>query len=541
MRNLWTAAIVLVAACSGAEAVDSPPTLEIFTPERGAFGDGGTVTVTGRVTDDHPARITLNTLEVTVQPDGSFSSTIQVPDGITILETHAIDTAGNDVRDVRAVLAGTLALSDGSVSSKIGARLGKDGIHTVGTALATSAEAIDFTAAAKALNPVYDNGGCLGAKVDITSVSISNIDVALVPKADAIDTTVALSNVVVTMHAAFKVACIGGSTTITVRSSKATIRDDLGARLVLGKVQTSLPSPTVTLAGFSVDVGGVPGAIEDLLKGQARSGAESALTSAIKSKVPPLADAALTTLIAKPLDTKLLGHDLSIGITPSKLAITDTGLAVTADTTLTLAGGEGGTYASTPMPINTIVQDTPNLGALIADDVANQLFAALWSAGAFDLSLSAEAAGPVAALLDDDVRTIDVRLSLPPTVTARDTLELAVGDVIITGRDASGAEVQSFALSIRTTLTAAPSGGKLTLTTTTPTVFAQVLAQSAAVDNPLEASQLEGIVTSVWGLVDGKINDALVKLPMPTVASLTLEAPTVTGHSGYLVLDAGLR
>jgi len=252
-----------------------------------------------------------------------------------------------------------LVPSDGSSKAPIGARIGAEGLATVGRALGTAAEAIDFTAVAQGLNPVYDNGGCLGAKVDITSVSVANISVALDPKADAVGAAIVLENVVVRLHANFKAACIGGSTNITVRSTKARITDDLGVVLVADKIRTSLPSPTVTLEGFSIDVGGVPGAVEDLLKGKAREGAEKALTSAIKSKVPPLADAKLAELVAQPLSTKLLGHDLAVDVTPTKLQLTDAGMFVVADTTMVVAGGEGGTFVSTPASIMSVTQDAP--------------------------------------------------------------------------------------------------------------------------------------------------------------------------------------
>lgn len=155
--------------------------------------------------------------------------------------------------------------------------------------------------------------------------------------------------------------------------------------------------------------------------------------------------------------------------------------------------------------------------------------------------MSIDDVGPVAAILDDDVRTLDISLALPPTVTTRDALELAVGDLIVMGCDAAGVEVQKFALSLKTTLVATPDGSRLVLATTTPTVFAQMLVQSAAVDNPLEDGELEGIVTGVWGLVDGMLTDALAKLPLPSVAGVAVEAPAVTGRDGYLVLDIGLR
>ncbi len=536
------ALVVFAAACSADQAGDgAPPTLEILTPERGGFGADGEVTVTGTVRDNGAVRVTINGADVEVGSDGSFATTLDVEPGITILETHAIDGSGNDVRDVRAVLAGTLAPTDGTTSSKLGAHLGPEGLATIGNALATTAEGIDFTAAATALNPVYQDGGCLGATINITSVEVGNIDVALAAQPGSLGTTVAIDNFVVRMRANFKVACIGGSTNITVRTSKATLNDDLGIALLGGQLKTSLPSPTVSLEGFSVDVGGVPGAIESLLKGKAREAAEKAIVSTLKSKVPPMADTQLAALIARPLDTALLGHDLAISVAATSLDLSDNGLFIAADTKLLIAGGEGGTFVTQPMPISGVTPDGPDLGIVIANDLVNQLFASLWAAGAFDMSLSAEAAGPVAALLDDDVRTLDISLSLPPTVTTRAALELAIGDLIITGRDASGVEVQKFALSLQTTLAATPGGDRLTLATTTPTVYAQLLAQSELVDNPLEATQLEGIVTGVWGLVDGMINDALVKLPMPSLAGITLEAPAVTGRAGYLVVDAGLR
>ena len=539
MMRVSVASLAVLAACGTKQPSSTIPLLEVLTPERGTFLEGGQITVTGRVQDDGPVRVTVNGVEAEVA-NGMFTANVVATRGLAILETHAIDASGNDVRDVRAVLAGTLAPSDATSKAPLGARLGRRGLTTLGDALGTSAEAIDFTAAAKALNPVYDNGGCLGAKVNITSVSVQNIEVTMIPKTGAIDTSVVLENVVVKLDADFKAACIGGSTTITVRSSKARVRDDLSATLVTGKIRTALPSPTVTLEGFTVDVGGVPGAVEDLLRGQARAGAEKAITSAIKTKVPPMADQKLGALLGQPLATSLLGQELAIDMTPEKLEITDAGIFAVVDTSLVIAGGEGGMFVSTPAAIATVTHDVSSIGVLISDDTVNQLFAGLWATRAFERSLSIDAIGPAAALLDDDVRSLDVKLSLPPTVNAGDTLELAIGDLIITARDGSGAEVQTFALSLRTTL-AARAGATPTLVTTKPTIYAQMLVQTDAVENPLEATEIEGIVGGVWGLVDGMVNDALAKVPMPSVGGVTFEAPAVSSRDGFLVLDAGAQ
>lgn len=547
MRAIVTASIALVGACStaGNDAESLPPTIEITSPQRGTFSEATEVTVAGRVTDDQPG-VTVNVQgnAVTVAPDGTFSTKVTIKPSIATIESTAVDAEGQRVRDVRAILAGDTAPSDGSVKAPLGARLAPNGLKTVATAVAKSAEAIDFTAAAKAMNPVYNNDGCLGAKIDITSVSLAGIDATMAPKAGAVDTSVNVKNVVVRLHADFKVACIGGSTNITATASMARVRDDLTIAIAGGKIKTAVPSPTVTLEGFNVDVGGVPSAIEGLLRDQARSAAESRLASIIQQKVPALADAKLAELVAKPVTVDLFGNATKFAVTPSKAELGTGGLFVAVDTAVTVAGGEGGTYAANPMPITSgLIAKADKLGVAIADDAVNQLFAGLWAAGAFDVDISGEQAGIVAALLDDDVASISLTMSLPPTVkTAGTALELAIGDLIITAKDAAGTPVQTFALSATTTMVAGPgSSNNLVLTTTTPTVKAQVLSQSPVVDNPIDASKLEGIITGVWGVVGSMADDALAKLPMPALVGVQITAPTIEGKDGYVVLDVGAQ
>ena len=549
MRAIVTTSIAAIAAigCSSATedgTDDLPPTIEITSPQRGTMSDSGEVTVTGFARDDGGSvRVTLQGQSVPVGTDGAFTATLTVEPGITVLETAAVDSGGKTTRDVRAVMAGDVAPSDGSVAAPLGARLSPAALATVASSVANAAKAIDFTAAAKAMNPVYNNTGCLGARIDITSVTLSNITASMVPKAGALDTTVNVSNLVVKLNANYKVACIGGSTTITARATTARVRDDITAQISSNKIATALPSPTVTLEGFSVDVGGVPGAIESLLRDQARKAAESRLASIIQARVPALANAQLAGLIAKPVQATLLGHPTQISVVPSQVELASTGMFVAVDSSLVVTGGEGGSYVSTPMPITSdLVAKADTLGVAIADDVVNQLFAGLWAAGAFDISLAEDKVGVIATLIDDDVATLEISMALPPTMrTAGSGLELTIGDLMLTAKDAAGVPVQTFALSLTTTLVAGPSGdNRLVLTTTTPVVKAQVLSQDATrVENPLDAMELEGIITGVWGVVGGMADDALSKLPMPVIAGIQLGAPTVQGDAGYVVLDVG--
>ncbi|MEO8699573.1 MAG: hypothetical protein ABI867_05990 [Kofleriaceae bacterium] len=542
MRVIAIAALSTVFACSAESAGDDqPPTLEIFTPERGTTADSHDITVTGHVSDDAPGvRVTVNGVDTTTGADGNFSAVVSVDDGISVIETHAIDKAGSDVRDVRAVLAGTLASTDGTVSAQIGARVSAGGLAKVGTVLAGVAQALDWKALAIAMNPIYDSSGCNSAKLNIEDLTVGTIGVALVPVNGAITTDVTIDNVYVRMHANFRAVCISGSTTVTVRATRATINGDLALGADGGKLSAALPASTVRLDGFSLDVSGVPGAIESLLKSEARKAAEKALNNAVKQQVPPKASEALGGLLAQGIDVAILDRPTQFAMSPAGVDITPDGLIALVDAKVLVEGGEGGVYVSSPSELGSSVWNGGDLGVALADDVLNQLFSGLWASGAITPTLSLDGqASILAALLDDDARSLVIDMKLPPTVRANaGALELSIGDLIISVRDDSNTEIQQFALTIITSLSAAPgASGAVSVTVGTPIIKAQMLSQTAAVDVPMTDSKLEDIVNGAWGLVGGFVDDALANLPLPSVSGLTLGAPSLVGRAGFLVVD----
>lgn len=541
---LLSAASLVAIGCSS-DGPDTPPTLEVTSPARGTLADSDVVMVTGHVTDtEGKVKVTVGGQDVAVAKDGTFSASVPVTAGIALIETHAIDKGGNDVRDVRAVLAGSLAPTDGTKAGQVGARAGVGALKAVGAAVGTAAKAIDYTAAATALNPVYNNTGCLGAKIDITSVTLSDVDVGLTPTTGALTTDVAIANLVVKAHVDFKVACIGGSTTVTMRATTTHIHGDLGLRIANAALATSLPDATVGFDGFSFDVGGVPSAVESLVRDNVRDGVARALASTIKSKVPPIADKQLASLIAKPITTSLLGHDTTISITPTKVSITPTELFVAVDSKLKVDGGAGGTFVTTDSPLSpSMMSGSQGLGVALDDDIVNQLFAGLWAADAFDKELSLDTIPALGAVLDDDARSMETHLSLPPTAsTDSGDLTLALGDMMVTVKDDAGTPIQQMAISLTTTIAAEPSQtGKVLLTVGAPTVYAQVLDQTDVVQKPLTDTQVEALVTAVWGLVGVKADDALSKLPMPTIAGISLGAPTLTANAGFVLADMAVK
>ncbi len=516
-----------------------PPVLAIASPERGTFVDGAALVVRGTASPgsarhDGAVRVTVNGGEVPVGADGAFTTTLQLTSGLTIVETHAIDATGRDVRDVRAVLAGPFAVSDGSIATPIAARIGGAGLRAIGTALAASAKAIDFAAAAKAMNPVYDNPGCLGARVDIADVTVGKIDVALVPKAGAIGVAVTVHDIVIKLSVAYEVACIGGRTAMLVRT-KARLNGELNARLVGRRIQTAMTRPDATLDELQLDIGGLPGPIQRIVRPAVGIGVEAALIDAIANKLPPLADARLAELFARPHVAAVLSRDVEIDVVPRRVDLTAGGLALAAEARFLVRGGEAGRYVTLPGPVTA--GNTTNLGVAFSVDGVNQLFAGLWAARAFERTSAIEDVGPLRLLLDRNVKSVHVAAALPPTV-AGETLHLAIGDLIVTAKDGAGEIVQQFVVSLRTQLAVKP--GELALATTTPTVHAQLLAQRPGLERPLDAAAIEGVVGGAWWLVDGMVNAALSRLPMPVLAG-ALDAKLVGARGGAIVLEIAPR
>ena len=545
MRAIATA--ILFAAgfaggCSSAQPDDSDLTLVVTSPERGTSSPGGTVTVTGRVTE--ASSVTVNGTAVTPAADGAFSATVTVGIGLGIVETIATGPGGTQLRDVRAVLSGQVVPSDGALAAPLAARAGVEALRGIGEAIGNSAEGLNYTNLVKAFNPIYQNDGCLGATVNVTSVDVGNIGVALVPRTGKLETDVEISNITVQAHANYKFSCIGGSTNITVTVSKARIAGDLGVALTGGKLDASLPNVSIALDGFNFNIGGVPGAVENLLRDRVRDGITNALQNVIRDRVPPIAEQTIAGLLAKPFTTEVLGHDLTVTVDPTAADVSPEGLFVAIESSFTVAGGEGGMYVATPQGVTPATLDgVRGLGLAVADDAVNQLFAGLWATDVLDRTLPIEDTGPLAAILDDDATTIEIHLMLPPSVTTgAEALRLSVGDLIVTTRDPAGQEVQRIAISLHSPISAEPSqSGKILLTLGTPEVKAQILTQTEVVQRPLTDEAVEGIIGAVWNLVGSQASDALGKLPLPAVGGISLGAPEVTSVDGFLVADMQLN
>jgi hypothetical protein len=521
------------------------PTLEVTSPARGTMATGTSVTVMGSAADaGGGVQVTVNGVAAPLGTDGGFAVTVALPPGVTTLETIATDRGGNATRDVRAILGGDLLPTGRKVKDALGAHLGADSLKTVGHAVGAAVARLDLTATVAAANPVYSNGGCLGAVVDVTKVTIGGVALELTPGTGKVATHVVLSGVEVDLHASYKVACLGGSTSLKLTATGVRVDGDLGVAVAGHSISSSLGAVTVALDGFHLDVGGLPGVVDNLISGVVRDKVASALAGAVHDRVPPLADAALAKLVGADLTKTVAGVKVDVAIAPTAVTITPAGLDVSVDGTPTVQGGDGGMFLASPAPVaGALTGGASGLAVAVADDLLNNLFAGLWAGGALDQHVAVPATSPLLLFLDDATASLDVQFALPPTIAGDGAaLRLEIGDLMVISRDAGGAELSRFAVSISSTLTAdsAAPGGALSLRLGDPTVKAQVLSESPAVTKHLDGTKLEGLVSGVWGLIAPMANDALDAIKLPSVGGVTIAARSMVGKGSFAVVSAGV-
>jgi hypothetical protein len=342
----------------------------------------------------------------------------------------------------------------------------------------------------------------------------------------------------------WEIVCASGSSTVEIRSNIAHVTGDLALAVQNGQITATLPGSAVNLEGFSMNASGIPGFVEDMFDGKVRDKIEEAMLDAVQSEVPTMANEALSGLLAEPITTDVSGHAVTLTATPNELTLSPEGLFVTVNTQVAIAGGEGAMYASRPQPMTASLMPTTGVGLAIADDTINQLFAGLWGVGVIDQDVSLDGdLAVLAALLDDDAATLELRAALPPTLSGdAESLHLAIGDLMLTVKDINGTPIQNIALSLKTSLLAAPSStGELKLSVGDPTLYAQIISQTDVVDRPLTSEQFEGIINGAWGLIQQEADSALSGLTMPSLMGVTLGQPSLVGRAGYIVGDVPVQ
>ena len=190
MRHALLAFVPLVAGCIFTQA--DPPLLKVTSPKRSMILEemGGMVTVTGIAAPNAGGAavesVAVNGTPARLERDGSFTATVRVPPGGSLLQTVAHSADGGMATDTRSVVAGERRASGSSIPRAIAVQMAPSIFGRIAKIAASEIKQADLNALLARVNPIVSAdvlGGCLGGQAYVDSLRISDAAVALVPVA----------------------------------------------------------------------------------------------------------------------------------------------------------------------------------------------------------------------------------------------------------------------------------------------------------------------------------------------------------------------
>ena len=563
MPRALPCASVLVASLATAGCADraleddpvrdpNPPVLTVIAPERGHTAQTQSVRVYGQVSDVEggPVGVAINGVAVQVAADGSFDTTINLPAGLTLIQSVATDESGNETTDTRAVLAGELAPIDRPVREAMAAHLGTETFNALGDLTAGFVQRTDLGAIAGSVNPVVDKGGsCLGVKVNVDDIRKSGTEVQLSPMGGGVQVTLSVTDLEVDMTADYEFSCFGNDAGVYLDADRFTITGMMNIDLTeAGDFDISLVGTSARFEGFSLDVGVIPSSVVEFFVDDIDQKIADMIAGQVEDMVPSMASGFLANLTGSSLELEVLGRTMTVAVTPTLADFTTAGGLIALDTDIRVLDATGG-YVFTPRPM-------PSPGALsaagqgfrlaFADDAINQVLTSLHAAGALELSMPLGEGDPAGSILGSLADRLDVHMPLPPMVRAdldSGKIDVVIGDLIaeIVDETESGeGVVTKVAISARIELSVAVSGGRIVMQTAAPEVWVDVLTDGVTGTNPLNYDQVEVLASAAVKNLAGMTDNFLKEIPIPVFSGTSVTETSFEPMDGYVIIGGSL-
>lgn len=527
-------------------AVDpNAPVVHITSPERGAIaGNVGSVIVTGTATDDiGVTELTVNGVTATLAADHTFTATVPVTPGTNLLHAIAKDASNNEGKETRSVVAGPMAKLDAHVKNAITASMSAQTFDAIGRGAAGYIQTADLESLISASNPVYSAGApngpdCLYGQASITSISVGGTDISLVPQDGGLYLDAELDTVLIGMHLDYAAACLDGSRDITVGAAHISVSgvmavgvDDKGA------FDIHLDNPVVSLTGFDLELGGIPGAVVNLLHLDTAMG--PIIGWATGKFVTPMLNKSLAGLGSTKTITAL-GSTVDISVTPSSIVFSDAGAIIELDTSMRARGDSGGPGFVNVANTTPAMDMTQGFQVDVAANAANELLASLWAAKGLDTTLDLKTGpyGDVGVLYD----AVTISALAPPYVDATgDGLRLVVGD-LMGSFTLAGTAVTKIAINaeVDVKVTADPTGA-LHLDVGNPTVYVDILDEGVTGANALSSAQFEALTSFALSRVVALGSGSVGAIPLPAIGGVTMSNVAIGEQTGYLVVHGDVQ
>jgi len=544
MRNFLSCStgIVLVAAvgCTGGPGqAKEPPVLHVTSPARALVqGQAGSLTVSGTALpgpDGDPiAKVLVNGVAATLNPDGSFSAVVDLPQGETLIQTVAKDEGGTTATDTRAVQAGELHPVGSNVPRAVAAALSANAFAKLSAAAGPIIKGINIPALIAPLQPMLSVGdSSTGVQLFVDNVKFSNVKIGLTPVQGGLSFSAEIDLLDVPAHATFSVLGFGDSASLGVTADKIVVAGTLQVTPAgMSGFHTKLVNPKVQLTNFVPHLGSIPDEIVQLLNLQ--STVQTIIARVAELLMGPLVNQALGAL-AGPQTLPVLGHQLTMQVAPSAVSFTPAGGLVELDVRALLAGSEsspGFIFTANGSPA---MDPTFGFQLGLADDLANELLAELAAVGALNLSVPQNV-----GVFD----TVQIQMTLPPMISADATdgqMRLMLGDMLATFIS-RGAPVGKAAINAKVELKIAPGagGGSVALQLGTPDIHVDTLDDIPNTTG-LNGPDLASATAVGLGAQIDAISKLLVAIPVPSIAGLSFRNLSLAGDDGYVLVSGQLQ
>ncbi len=565
MRHLPLALGILLAAlttgalggCDQAYDPDAPavdpnaPRVHITSPARGTFsGDVGTVQVTGTAFDDQGVTaVTVNGVTASLAEDGTFTATVPVRPGTNLLHAIARDAQANQGKETRAVVAGGLEPIETVIQQGLTASLTAQAIDAIGRGITGFMTGPTLMSAVAPMNPVIDVGtemgapDCLYVTGAIDNVTMSSTSkIKLMPQWGGIylDATLERPNVDIGLQ--YAVSCLDGGRTVSVGATRIRITGVLKMSVAGGKFEIYLDDEDVQITGFNVDLGGVPGAIVDMLRLDTAMG--PILAFMVEALAVPYVNQALDGL-NQTTTVDVLGTAVDIRVRPARIDVDIPGAIIELDTELRAHGDTSSPgFVFTPNIVPTM-DLTRGFELAVADDAANQLLGSYWAAKGMDtgIDLANGSYGAIGKLYD----RVELTAMVPPFIDASgDGLRLTVGDLMGTFK-LDGVIATQVAINAELALeVVAGAAGALRLDVGDPVIHVDVLDEafdSTSIEgsNQLSNAQFEAVSSFALSRILAFGSGAVGAIPLPAFGGVAVSDVDVVDADGYLIVGGEIQ
>lgn len=469
------------------------------------------------------ASVSINGTTARVGADGTFTATIHVPPGGHLIRTTATDVDGGVAVDTRSVAAGERRASGSATPRAIGVQLAPSMFARIANLATEKIKQANLTTLVRQANPIVDKstaGGCLGAKADVDTVTISDAEVSLVPAAGGLQIVATLQRPVVTGRMSYSATCSPGMRDFNMRADRATVRATLVFHQTANGLVPELAEPTFETPNLQVTTSGeIPNAVLSILPMEKIIG--EVTPTVTRAFVDPMIRDALVDL-AQPHQLDVLGKSVTIAGSPSAVEFSPAGGRVMIDLSFAMAGGDqskGFTYTPNGNPA---LAAPDGIGLGISDDLINDALAQLTASGILDVTLPFDGGS---------FDTIQLSPGLAPMVNADGTdgrLNVLLPDMTAKFLE-HGSVVTTAAVNAQIAVAVRPAGDG-------GSVVIDLGEASFAIDAAGDATS-----SSFQAAIDLSAHDqtssiqlTIGAIPLPKLGELTLSNVSLTADSGYL-------